>query len=95
MIQEKFIGGLCFRKMRNMSEIMQANSSWSKTSGETDLGRNIWTQDNSGKKKVLNICVCFNKISTAKVHKQEKRFELTSDRVVVFTCCSTMGKNEG
>ena len=30
-----------------MSEIIQANCSWSKTSGETDLGRNVWTQDNS------------------------------------------------
>ena len=30
-----------------MSEIIQANCSRSKTSGETDLGRNIWTQDNS------------------------------------------------
>ena len=45
MILEKFIGRLCFRKMRNMSEIIQANYSWSKTSGETDLGRNVWTQD--------------------------------------------------
>ena len=30
-----------------MSEIIQANCSWSKTSGETDLGRNVWRQDNS------------------------------------------------
>ena len=30
-----------------MSEIIQANCSWSKTSGETDLVRNVWTQDNS------------------------------------------------
>ena len=30
-----------------MSEIIQANCSWSKTSRETDLGRNVWTQDNS------------------------------------------------
>ena len=30
-----------------MSEIIHANCSWSKTSGETDLGRNGWTQDNS------------------------------------------------
>ena len=30
-----------------MSEIIQANYSWSKTSGETDLGRNVWTEDNS------------------------------------------------
>ena len=30
-----------------MSEIIQAKCSWSKTSGETDLGRNVWTQDNS------------------------------------------------
>ena len=30
-----------------MSEIIQANCSWSKISGETDLGRNLWTQDNS------------------------------------------------
>ena len=30
-----------------MSEIIQANCSWSKTTGETDLGRNVWTQDNS------------------------------------------------
>ena len=29
-----------------MSEIIQANCSWSKTSGETDLGQNIWTQEN-------------------------------------------------
>ena len=29
-----------------MSEIIQAKCSWSKTSGETDLGRNVWTQDN-------------------------------------------------
>ena len=28
-------------------EIIQANCSWSKTSGETNLGRNLWTQDNS------------------------------------------------
>ena len=34
-------------KLRNMNEIIQANCSWSKTSGETDLGRNVWTQDNS------------------------------------------------
>ena len=30
-----------------MSEIIQANCFWSKTSGEIDLGRNVWTQDNS------------------------------------------------
>ena len=30
-----------------MSEIIQANCSLSKTSGETDLGRNVRTQDNS------------------------------------------------
>ena len=30
-----------------MSEIIQANCSRSKTSGETDLGRNVWTEDNS------------------------------------------------
>ena len=30
-----------------MREIMQANCSWSKTSGETDFWRNVWTQDNS------------------------------------------------
>ena len=30
-----------------MSEIIQANCSWSKTSGETDLGRNAWTQESS------------------------------------------------
>ena len=29
-----------------MSEIIQANCPWSKISGETDLGQNIWTQDN-------------------------------------------------
>ena len=29
-----------------MSEIIQANCSWSKTAGEADLGRNVWTQDN-------------------------------------------------
>ena len=29
-----------------MSEII-TNCSWSKTCGETDLGRNVWTQDNS------------------------------------------------
>ena len=28
-----------------MSEIIQANCSWSKTSGETDLRWNVWTQD--------------------------------------------------
>ena len=28
------------------------------------------------------------------VHKQEKRFELTSDSVLVFTCCSTTEKND-
>ena len=33
--------------MRNLSEIIQANCSWSETFGETDLGRNVWTQDNS------------------------------------------------
>ena len=30
-----------------MCEIMLANRSWSKTSGETDLGWNVWKQDNS------------------------------------------------
>ena len=30
-----------------MNKIIQANCSWSKTSGETDLGRNVWIQDNS------------------------------------------------
>ena len=30
-----------------MSEIIQANCFWSKTSGETDLERNVWTQDDS------------------------------------------------
>ena len=30
-----------------MSEIIQANCYWSQTSGENDLGRNVWTQDNS------------------------------------------------
>ena len=30
-----------------MSEIIQVNCSWSKTSGESDLRRNVWTQDNS------------------------------------------------
>ena len=30
-----------------MSEIIQTSCSWSKTSGETDLGRNVCTQDNS------------------------------------------------
>ena len=30
-----------------MSEIIQANCSWSKTSGETKLGRNVCTQANS------------------------------------------------
>ena len=30
-----------------MNEIIQANCSWSKTSGETDFGRNVSTQDNS------------------------------------------------
>ena len=38
---------IMFRKMRTMSEIIQANCSWSKISRETDLGRNVWTQDNS------------------------------------------------
>ena len=35
-----------------MSEIIQANCSWSKTSGETDLGWNVWTQDNSPHNKL-------------------------------------------
>ena len=30
-----------------MDEIIQANCSWSKKSGESDLGRSVWTQDNS------------------------------------------------
>ena len=29
------------------------------------------------------------------VHIQEECFELTFDRLLVFTCCSTMRKNEG
>ena len=41
------IGRLCFRKMRNMREKIQANCSSSKTSGETDLVRNVWKQDDS------------------------------------------------
>ena len=32
-----------------MSEKIQANCSWSKTSGETDLVRNVWKQDDSPK----------------------------------------------
>ena len=28
-----------------MSEIIKVNCSWSKTFGETDLGRNVWAQD--------------------------------------------------
>ena len=30
-----------------MSEIIQANCSWSKTAGKANLGRNVRTQDNS------------------------------------------------
>ena len=38
-----------------MSEIIQANWSWSKTSGETDLGLNVWAQDNSPQDNSPNI----------------------------------------
>ena len=38
----------------------------------------------SGKNKVLNICVCFDTIS----------IKITSDQVLVFTCCSTKGKTK-
>ena len=34
-------------KIRNLSEIIQTNCLWSKTSGEIDLERNVWTKDNS------------------------------------------------
>ena len=42
------MGKLCFGKMRIWaSEIIHANCFWSRTSGKTDLGRNVWTQVNS------------------------------------------------
>ena len=42
------------------------------------------------------ISVSFSIKFHLEVHKQVERFELTSDRVLVFTCCSMYnGKNEG
>ena len=43
------------------------------------------------KKKALDICVCFDKISVVSSQTRET-FELTSDRMLVFTCCSTTGE---
>ena len=55
MILEKFIGGLCFRKMRNMREIIQANCSWSKTSGAALLEKPTWGEMSDSPRHGLHV----------------------------------------
>ena len=49
-----------------------------------------WNRKYTGKKKVLNICVCFDKILIVSSRTRET-FWIN----ILFTCCSTTGKNEG
>ena len=46
-----------------MSEVLQANRSWSKTSGETDLGWNVCTQDNSPQDNSPHIQLTMKKLA--------------------------------